>query len=99
MLLINMSILLYIESTNFTTFPIGGTLSFSKHMLNAFGKQLHLVGLGDEGDPIGVWFKKEINGIEFNYFSISKVSDLKKTHFTKRFVTFYYLEKFKHSIF
>lgn len=62
--------ILFIEICNYTDYPIGGYLSFAKQMLSSFNNQLLLVGLATDNTPIGKWVKKEINGIEFEYFAV-----------------------------
>jgi glycosyltransferase involved in cell wall biosynthesis len=62
--------ILLIEICNYTDYPIGGYLSFAKQMLSSFGNQLLLVGLSSDETTVGEWSKKEINGIEYDYFSV-----------------------------
>ena len=62
-----------IEPCNFIDYPVGGQLSFAKQLMSVFGDEIALVGYGSEGDPIGVWFKKNINGTNFDYFAICKI--------------------------
>jgi glycosyltransferase involved in cell wall biosynthesis len=61
------------DPINFEDFPVGGTLSFSRQMINEFKGQVALVGLvtGDR-DPVGKWFDKDINNIIYNYFGIGR---------------------------
>lgn len=62
--------ILYIEGCDYIDFPIGGQLTFAKQMLNAFGNELALVGLVTEQFPIGSWQKRNINGIEYDFFAL-----------------------------
>lgn len=91
--------ILFVEICDYHSVPVGGYLSFAKQMISAFGSQLYLVGSSiEEGDPIGEWFKKEINGIEFNYFSIKKTSTNKKTFLPQRFINFILIKFYKKKI-
>jgi glycosyltransferase involved in cell wall biosynthesis len=62
--------ILLVEICNYTDYPIGGYLSFAKQMLSSFDNQLLLVGLSTDETTVGEWSKKEINGIEYDYFSV-----------------------------
>ncbi|MBN2571481.1 MAG: glycosyltransferase family 4 protein [Ignavibacteriales bacterium] len=66
-----------IESNNFEDFPIGGTLSFSKHLISIFKEDIKLVGLETGNEPCGIWRKKIINGIEYDYFGIARYKSKK----------------------
>ncbi|MBN2400390.1 MAG: glycosyltransferase family 4 protein [Candidatus Aminicenantes bacterium] len=63
-----------IEPCNFKDYPVGGQLTFAKQLAAVFCNEIALVGLGDEGEPIGKWFKKRLNGLEYDYFAISSYS-------------------------
>lgn len=65
-----------IEVCNYKDFPLGGHLSFAKHLIKALGNRVALVGVTTEEDetPVGIWTKKEIEGVNFDYFSVKKVS-------------------------
>jgi len=76
--------ILLIEICDFNNYPIGGYLSFAKQMLTAFGNQLVLVGICTDDSPIGKWIKKEIDGIEYDYFAVAKIQ---KTN-TKTFIPY-----------
>lgn len=62
-----------IECCNYIDFPAGGQLSFAKNLMNAFGSDLILVGITTDDTPVGVWVKKEFNGIEYDFISLGKV--------------------------
>ena len=62
--------ILLVEICNYEDYPIGGYLSFAKQMLSSFDNQLLLVGLSTDETTVGEWSKKEINGIEYDYFSV-----------------------------
>lgn len=72
--------ILLIEFCNFENYPIGGYLSFAKNLLTSFKNELALVGISTSSkDPVGRWFKKDINGIEHDYFALARYTNIKKT--------------------
>lgn len=87
--------ILLIEICNYTDYPIGGHLSFVKNMLNAFGNDLALVGCSTDDTPVGRWVKKEIDNIEYDYFSVKKVKKISKQPLVpQRLVAYYFLRKY-----
>ncbi len=64
--------ILFIEDCNYVDYPTGGHLSFALHMLGAFGNRLKLVGINTDGNniPEGVWTKRTINNIEYDFFNL-----------------------------
>ena len=85
--------ILYIEGCNYNDFPMGGTLSFAKQFIENIYAQFYLVGLGSDDEPEGKWFIKNINGIDYNYFSIGKTSRLNTSRLPKRLITYLMLKK------
>ncbi|MBX2976369.1 MAG: glycosyltransferase family 4 protein [Ignavibacteriaceae bacterium] len=74
--------ILLIEGCNFVDYPTGGHLSFAVQMLSAFGNQLALVGITTEKDfPVGIWTKRIIDGIEYDYFAFQRVKKNDKKPF------------------
>lgn len=68
--------IIYIEACNFIDKPLGGQLSYSKQLIKALGTRLALVGWASSpSDPVGCWFTKEINGMDFRYFAIARTPD------------------------
>lgn len=65
-----MADVLYIEGCDFDEFPPGGTLNFTRQMLKVFGNRLALVGICTDDTPVGKWVKKELNGVEYDFFAI-----------------------------
>jgi len=83
-----------IELCNFEDYPTGGHLSFAKQMLKAFGSQIALIGISTGCEPIKKWIKKEIDGIEYDFFSVKKVhKSFKKPIIPSRLKAFYYLSE------
>lgn len=66
--------ILLIETVNFIDYPTGGILNFDRTLLPALKDDLYLAGITTEDDntPVGIWTKKTINEIEYDYFSIEK---------------------------
>jgi glycosyltransferase involved in cell wall biosynthesis len=52
------------------------------------------VGFVHDDEPIGVWFVKEIDGIEYDFFGICHVDEVKKTSLPKRLYAYLALKKF-----
>ncbi len=91
--------ILIIEGCNYVDYPIGGYLSFAKQMISAFGNQLVLVGFSEDNSKIGVWSKKIINGVYFDYFSIRKVNRThKKPLIPERLKIYFAIKKYKKKI-
>lgn len=91
--------ILYIEACNYINFPVGGQLTFARQMLQAFGNELSLVGISTDDTPVGKWLKKEINGIQYNYFAIHKAKIIdSKPLVPRRLQTYLALKKYKHKI-
>ena len=93
--------ILFIEICNFIDYPTGGHLSFAKNMIYAFGNELMLVGsTTDNNDPIGKWFKKEIDGVLFDYFAIKRINKTsKKPIIPSRISSYIWLKKYIKEIF
>lgn len=91
---------IHMDPVNFLDFPMGGTLSFSRQLIDQFRDQVALVGLiTDESDPVGKWFLKEINGVVYHYFGIGRFrkSDMKPV-IPLRLKTFFLLLFYLHRI-
>jgi len=73
--------ILLIDFCNFEDYPIGGHLSFAKNLMLAFKNDLALIGITtNERDPIGQWFKKDINGILYDFFALARYKKSKTKH-------------------
>ncbi len=92
--------ILLIEICNYKDYPIGGYLSFAKQMLNAFGNQLALVGLvTDDETPIGIWTKKVINGVEYDFFGVRRAKkNSKKKIIPERLIVYFLVRKYRSRI-
>jgi glycosyltransferase involved in cell wall biosynthesis len=92
--------ILFIEICNYKDYPIGGYLAFAKQMITAFGDNLALVGLSTDETPIGVWTKKEIDGVNFDFFSVKRVSfSHKKSLIPGRLISYMAVRKYRKDIF
>ena len=75
--------ILLIEICNYDNHPLGGHLTFAKNLLRSFGNDLLLVGCTSDDTPVGEWVKKEIRGVEYDFFSVKKI---KKVSFKKTLI-------------
>ncbi|EFK96824.1 hypothetical protein LDC_1131 [sediment metagenome] len=88
-----------IEGCNYKDYPVGGILSFSKQLIRVYGNKIALVGMGDKDDPLGVWFKKKIGDIYFDYFAFMKYSpNIIKPKIPLRLTTYINLRRYKNEI-
>jgi len=87
--------ILLIDFCNFEDYPIGGQLSFAKNLMFLFNNELKLIGITTEkSDPIGKWFKKEINGIQYDFFALAKYDRTKTKHLIPDRIVSFFLIKF-----
>ncbi|WP_075352546.1 glycosyltransferase [Algoriphagus marinus] len=92
--------ILLIEICNYDDYPIGGYLAFAKQMVTAFKDDLALVGLSTDNTPVGRWTKKEIDGINFDFFSVRKVVKTnRRTLIPGRLKSYWSVRKYKKEIF
>jgi glycosyltransferase involved in cell wall biosynthesis len=76
-----MSKILVLDFCNYDDYQIGGHLSMAKNLISAFGNDLTLVGITtDKNDPVGRWFVKNINGINFDYFALAHYDKSRTKH-------------------
>lgn len=61
-----------IEGCNFDNFPAGGQLTFVRQLMRAFGSQIALVGVATDETPVGVWTKKSVEGVEYDFFAYQR---------------------------
>lgn len=67
--------ILVIDNVNYMDYPTGGILNFYRNMLPAFGGDLLLAGTTTDGNtPVGIWTKRIINGMEYDYYSMANVT-------------------------
>lgn len=92
--------ILLIDFCNFENYPIGGHLSFAKNLMLAFKDDLALIGITtDKKDPLGRWFKKDINGIFYDFFALAKYSKSKTKHLLPdRLVSYILINYYKKDI-
>jgi glycosyltransferase involved in cell wall biosynthesis len=92
--------ILIIEICDYKSYPIGGYLSFAKQLLTAFGDQLVLVGLSTDDTPVGVWVKKEINNVSYDFFAVHKsIKTSKKSIIPGRLKSYFAVRKYRKEIF
>jgi glycosyltransferase involved in cell wall biosynthesis len=69
----NESRILIVDFTDYEDYPIGGYLTFAKNMMESFGSELALAGITtSKNDPVGKWFRKSINGSEYDFFAMAR---------------------------
>jgi len=74
--------ILFIDFCNYKDYQIGGHLSFAKSLMCAFENQLSLIGITtDKKDRLGRWIKKEIDGVEYDFFALTRYDKSKTKHF------------------
>lgn len=67
--------ILVIDNVNYEDYPTGGILNFYRNMLPAFGNDLLLAGITTDAKTlVGRWTRKKIDGKEYDYFSMAKVT-------------------------
>lgn len=91
--------ILLIESCDFISYPLGGQLTFVKHLMKSFGDDLKLAGLSSDNNVIGKWSKINIMGIEYDYFAFCKVHHkFSKPILPMRLKIFFSLKKYRKRI-
>jgi len=63
---------LLIEDCDFVAWPKGGQLGFVRQLMRVFGNRFALVGTVCDDTPTGVWLKKEIDGVAYDFFAIGR---------------------------
>ena len=93
--------IMIIDFTNYEDYPIGGYLSFARSLIDTFGTGLALVGITtSKTDPVGKWFKKEINLNIYDFFAIARYGKSRTRHLIPdRLVSFLLIKIFRRRIF
>jgi glycosyltransferase involved in cell wall biosynthesis len=87
--------ILILEFCNYENYPIGGYLTFSKHLMTVFGNNLRLAGITtSQNDPVGKWFQKTINGVTYDFFALARYNKSKTKHLLPDRLVMYFLLKF-----
>lgn len=91
---------IFIELCNFKDHPLGGHLSFAKHLTCAMQGDLHLVGITtDPSEPIHQWYTKEIEGSTYTIFNVYRtIKTSKKPLIPTRISDYYALKKCIHKL-
>jgi len=63
---------LFFGSCDFVGYPVGGSLSFARNVVKAFGNRLALVGVTTDDTPVGCWVEKEFEGQVYHFFAIGR---------------------------
>lgn len=84
--------ILFIELCNFVDYPLGGHLSFAKHLTRAMGGGLDLVGITTSGsEPVGEWSTKTVEGADYRTLNVAKVTPSAKRPLVPTRITNYFL--------
>ena len=90
-----MSKILVLDFCNYDDYQIGGHLSMAKNLISAFSNDLTLVGITtDKSDPVGRWFVKNINGIDFDFFALAYYDKSKTKHLIPDRLACYFLLRY-----
>lgn len=92
--------ILVIDNVNYEDYPTGGILNFYRNMLPAFGSDLLLAGINtDTTTPVGIWTQKTIEGQNFEYFSMARVTpSAKRPLIPERITNCFYIRKYINTI-
>jgi len=77
------------EGCDFESFPAGGQLSVARSLIKFFGDSLALVGMSSRDEPVGQWFRKEIQGTSYWFFPVCRRNVSAKKPFIPARLTFY----------
>ena len=84
-----------IDFCNFEDYPMGGYLTFERNMMKSFGENLILIGITTvKSDPVGKWFKKEIDGKTYDFFALARYNKNTTKHIIPDRLAIYILLKF-----
>lgn len=92
--------ILVIDNVNYEDYPTGGILNFYRNMLPAFGSDLLLAGITtDAATPVGLWTKRTIEGQDFEYFSMARITpSAKRPLIPERITNCFYIRKYINTI-
>ena len=92
--------ILVVDNVNYEDYPTGGILNFYRNMLPAFGSDLLLAGITtDNATPVGIWTQKTIEGRNFEYFSMARVTpSAKRPLIPERITNCFYIRKYINTI-
>lgn len=87
--------ILYIELCNFVDYPLGGHLSFAKHLTTAMHGEIDLAGIcTDNINQEGLWSNRNINGYGYNFYCVkSSVVSYKKPIIPARIHSYFAIKK------
>ncbi len=87
--------LLVIDTVNYIDYPTGGIMAYYRTMLPPYGNDLILVGIAtDDLTPVGEWAKRTIDGVKYDYYTLSReFPNSKKPFIPYRFTASYLIKK------
>lgn len=87
--------ILVVDFTDYEDYPIGGYLTFARNLMESFGQDLALAGITTSSDdPLGRWFKKIINGIEYDFFAMARYKRARTRNIIPDRLVNYFLVKY-----
>jgi glycosyltransferase involved in cell wall biosynthesis len=90
---------LLIEGSDFETFPVGGQLTMVRCLMKLFGPRVALVGMSKDGETIGQWMQKEIDGRAYWFLPVCRRQPLAAKPLIPARVSFYRgLRRFRRQI-
>lgn len=82
---------LFIELCNFTDYPLGGQLSFAKHLTHAMQGDLHLAGIStNTSEPVHQWFTKRVEDADYKIFNVYHTQKRSKKPFIPTRISDYF---------
>ncbi len=89
--------ILFIELCNYKDYPLGGHLSFAKHLTRAMQGDMDLIGYTTDSEiPLGKWVQMTISGYNYNIFNVSYIhhNSSSKPIIPKRITAYLSLRKY-----
>lgn len=87
---------IFIELCNYIDYPLGGHLSFAKHLTATMQGDLYLAGISTNiHEPIGEWYTKQIQGFNYPMYNVAYIErkSFKKPLIPTRIRDYFYLKR------
>ena len=91
----SMKNIIFIELCNFVDYPLGGHLTFAKHLAYAMQGDLDLVGISTVvSEPLRQWYYKDIEGFRYRLYNVSWIDrNITKPLVPARITSFFHFRK------
>jgi glycosyltransferase involved in cell wall biosynthesis len=88
------------DGCDYQSMPIGGQLSFCKQLVSVFSpEEIVLVGVASvPSEPVGVWFKRNIEGETYDCFNLYRLDQSKKPRIPLRIRNFLSMIRYRRTI-